>query len=441
MMEQNSAATDTPREKRKRTEEGYSQSAEEGTSNVPNTEALAKKKRKGAVNQPKRTTRAQKKPAEPETSRGKRKRAEEGCSQVAEEGTSKIPHTEGLTEKKSKRAKNQPKRTCQGHKNAKESEAVQRKRKRADEEYSQSAEEGTSKIPDTEAPAGKKRKGTENQRETSTKRQNKATEPDTFESHYVVEDKLGEGGFGSVFKGKRVSDGLQVAIKFVSKRKTGRYLQSPVESKAVPVEVALMQIMSQPPICKNIIQLIEWFDEPERYILIMEHPDPCMDLKRFLKSHGNCVEEETARTIMVQAVEAASQCSMRGVLHQDIKGENLLINTDTLEVKLIDFGCGDLIKTTEYDRCKGTVPYYPAEFSAKRKHHAEPATVWSLGVLLFRMVCGYLPSADKGIWNFKDGLSKECCNLIGWSLELIPSSRPSLQQFMRHKWFQLTIQD
>ncbi|KAL7827574.1 hypothetical protein SRHO_G00332920 [Serrasalmus rhombeus] len=257
--------SDAPREKRKRAEEGYSQSAEEGTSKVPNTEALAKKKRKGAVNWPKRTTRGQKKAAEP-----------------------------GLTGKKSKRAENQAKRTCQGQKNVTKSESAQGKRKRGDEGYNQSAEEGTSKIPDTVAPAGKKRKGPENQPETSTKTQNKATEPDTFESRYVVEDKLGEGGFGSVFKGKRVSDGLQVAFKFVSKRKTDRYLQSPVEAKAVPMEVALMQIMSQPPVCKNIIQLIEWFDEPERYILIMEHPDPCVDLKRFLKSYGNCMDEETA---------------------------------------------------------------------------------------------------------------------------------------------------
>ncbi|KAL6456618.1 hypothetical protein MHYP_G00351620 [Metynnis hypsauchen] len=58
---------------------------------------------------------------------------------------------------------------------------------------------------------------------------------------------------------------------------------------------------------------------------------------------------------MVQAVEAVSQCSMRGVLHQDIKGENLLI-TDTLEVKLIDFGCGDLIKTIEYHRYTVNLP-------------------------------------------------------------------------------------
>ncbi|XP_036430946.1 serine/threonine-protein kinase pim-1-like [Colossoma macropomum] len=390
MMEQNSAATDTPRGKRKRAEEGYSQSAEEGTSNVPNTEAPAGKKRKGAVSWPETSTQGQKKASESEAPHGKRKRSEEECSQG----------------------------------------------------------EGPSKVPITEAPAVKKRKEAVNQPETSTKSQSNATEPDTFESRYVVGDKLGEGSFGSVFEGRRVSDGLQVAIKFVSKRERDLYLQSPVESKAVPVEVALMQIMSQPPVCKNIIQLIEWFDEPKRYILILERPDPSVDLRSFLNNHGNCVDEETVRAIMIQVVEAASQCRMRGVLHRDIKETNLLINTDTSEVKLIDFGCGDLIKITEYDKYTGTAHYCPPEFFATGKYRADPATVWSLGVLLFRMVGGYRyrPFANKvdtvlGICKVKDGLSTECCNLIRWCLERIPSWRPSLQQIMQHKWFQRTIQD
>ncbi|XP_036417737.1 serine/threonine-protein kinase pim-1-like [Colossoma macropomum] len=323
-------------------------------------------------------------------------------------------------------------------------EAPQGKKKRTEEGYSQSVEEETSKVPNTEAPAGKKRKGAGNRKRT-TKRQDKATESDTFDSHYVVGDKLGEGGCGSVFEGRRVSDGLQVAIKFVSKRETDRYLYSPDESKVVPVEVALMQMTSQLPICKNIVQLIKWFDKAEGYILILERPDPCVDLESFLKSLGNCVEEETARAIMVQAVEAVSQCSTQGVLHRDIKLENFLINTDTSEVKLIDFGCGDLMKTTEYDRYTGTVQYCPPEVSVSGTYHAGPATVWSLGVLLFRMVCGYLPFADDeeaiiGILDFKDGLSKECCSLIVWCLKCFPSQRPSLQQIMQHEWFQCTIQ-
>ena len=134
--------------------------------------------------------------------------------------------------------------------------------------------------------------------------------------------------------------------------KLGTFLQ-PVESRSVPMEVALMQMVNQPPFCRNIIRLVEWFDEPDHYILVLERPDPCVDLKSFLDSLGGYADEETARTIMLQAVEAASQCSLRGVLHRDIKLANFLINTDTSEVKLIDFGCGDKIKRIGYTRYEG----------------------------------------------------------------------------------------
>ncbi|KAL7850354.1 hypothetical protein SRHO_G00197030 [Serrasalmus rhombeus] len=83
---------------------------------------------------------------------------------------------------------------------------------------------------------------------------------------------------------------------------------------------------------------------------------------------------------MLQVLEAACQCCRRGVLHRDIKTENLLINTDTSEVKLIDFGCGDWIRKTGYNEFAGTLEYHPLEFLLKGKYHAKPATVWSLSV-------------------------------------------------------------
>ncbi|KAL7833800.1 hypothetical protein AOLI_G00287600 [Acnodon oligacanthus] len=252
----------------------------------------------------------------------------------------------------------------------------------------------------TEEPVRKKRKGAVEQPMRRTRRQRKATKPDTFASRYTVGEKLGEGGFGSVFKGQRVSDGLQVAIKFVKKLHDDRYVHCPDEIKAVPVEVALLQIMSQPPICKTVIQLIEWFDEPGRYILVLERPDPCKSLDSFLQDCGGY---------------------------------------DTLEVKLIDFGCGDLIKKYGYSIFEGTDEYCPPEFILEGKYHAGPATVWSLGVLMFRMVCGYLPFANDdeitgGGLHFRDGLSDECCNLIGWCLQRTPTRRPNLQQMQQHKW-------
>ncbi|XP_072536805.1 serine/threonine-protein kinase pim-1-like [Salminus brasiliensis] len=231
---------------------------------------------------------------------------------------------------------------------------------------------------------------------------------DTFDDLYIFGKKLGEGGFGTVFAGTRLSNLLQVAIKFVTKQEGDLYVQSPDDSKSVPAEVALMQTMSEPPI-SNIIKLIDWFDEPERYILILERPHPCMDLDAFIDNFGGSITEDMARNLMVQAVGAAKKCHKRGVLHRDIKTENFLINTDTSELKLIDFSCGDWVRKA------GHTDY--AEFLLKRRYHARPATVWSLGVLLFRMVCGFLPFRNgldilEGLLCFEDGLSSVHTALI-----------------------------
>ncbi|KAL7864026.1 hypothetical protein AOLI_G00154460 [Acnodon oligacanthus] len=374
----------------------------------------------------------------------KRKRKEEEC------GQSEIPNIEAPASKRTKRAVKQPKRRTQRQEKATESDVPQGKRKRKEEEC------GQSEVLNMEAPASKKMKQAENQPKTMSRGQSTATEPgpstshtaahDTLASHYVTGEKLGEGGYGSVFKGTRISDGLQVAIKFVSKQPyDSRYLQSPVESKTVPVEVALMQMVNEPPVCNNIIKLIEWFDEPDQYILVLERPDPCVDLKSFLNNLGGYADEETARNIMLLAVEAASQCSLRGVLHRDIKLENFLIKTDTLELKLIDFGCGDKISSAGHTEYEGTIEYCPPDFFLKDTYQADPATVWSLGVLLFAMVCGRLPFANEvdivvRALHFKDDLSEECCDLIEWCLQRNPSRRPSFQQIREHDWFQCSVQ-
>ncbi|XP_072543468.1 serine/threonine-protein kinase pim-2-like [Salminus brasiliensis] len=298
------------------------------------------------------------------------------------------------------------------------------------------AEKGQERL--IEAPKAKKKRSA-NQPKRTTRRQKKNTKSDTFFTRYTVGEKLGEGSFGSVFSGERVSDGLQVAIKFVMKQQDDRYVRCPQEPKSIPIEVALLLTMSHPPI-KNIVPLIEWFDEPLRYILVLERPDPCEDLASFLQHCGNHDIEDTAQAIMYQAVLAASQCHTQGVLHRDIKLGNLLINPDTLEVKLIDFGCGDLIKESGYADFEGTDEYCPPEFLLKGRYHAEPATVWSLGVLMFTLVCGYLPFDEDldiidGHLYFTDGLSDECRNLIRWCLQHDPSERPNLQQIMLHGWF------
>lgn len=82
--------------------------------------------------------------------------------------------------------------------------------------------------------------------------------------------------------------------------------------------------------------------------MVLERPSPCEDLFDFAEHHGGSIDEGLARVVMRQATQAAYMCCHRGVLHRDIKLENLLINKETHEVKLIDFGCGELLKKSAY---------------------------------------------------------------------------------------------
>ncbi|XP_067218870.1 probable ubiquitin-conjugating enzyme E2 W-A isoform X1 [Chanodichthys erythropterus] len=95
--------------------------------------------------------------------------------------------------------------------------------------------------------------------------------------------------------------------------------------------------------------------------MVLEHPPFCHDLLALLNSQEGFLNEEAARFIMTQTTMATHMCCRCGVFHSDIKLENLLINTEQLEVKLIDFGCVDLPQESTYDLFCGTEEYCPPE--------------------------------------------------------------------------------
>ncbi|KAL0181435.1 hypothetical protein M9458_023841, partial [Cirrhinus mrigala] len=118
----------------------------------------------------------------------------------------------------------------------------------------------------------------------------------------------------------------------------------------VPLEVGLLILVNEVPKVPQIIQLLDWQDQPDHYIMVLERPEPCEDLWHYVTRCGGTLNEFVARLVMWQVTYAAQVCCVRGVLHRDIKLQNLLINPKTLEVKLIDFGCGDLLKESAYHR-------------------------------------------------------------------------------------------
>uniref|UniRef100_A0A8C1B6W3 non-specific serine/threonine protein kinase n=1 Tax=Cyprinus carpio carpio TaxID=630221 RepID=A0A8C1B6W3_CYPCA len=254
---------------------------------------------------------------------------------------------------------------------------------------------------------------------------------------YVKGPLLGRGGFGSVYAGTRRSDGLPVAIKYVSKRGTQRLR---VEGQGrLPLEVVLMNLVNSAPACPNVLQLLEWFDRPRRYTLILERPLPCQDLESFCEENGR-LEESLAKKVLLQLITALKHCESRGVLHRDVKPENLLISTESHDIKLLDFGCGELLKDSAYKHFAGTLQYAPPEWFRQHRYHAGPATVWSVGVTLYNILCGCFPFrgalrvTSKSRLRFPRELSTECRQLIRWCLSVAASDRPSLDDIERHPW-------
>lgn len=258
----------------------------------------------------------------------------------------------------------------------------------------------------------------------------------TFLDLYEVYNVIGVGGGGMVYSGRRIQDKLPVAIKRVMREKVKRW--ETVQGYQVPQEIALMLRCYGHP---GIIKLVDWYECLDSFILIMERPERAVDLFDYIREIGRIPEKEAAR-IFKQILDAAMHIQNCGVVHRDIKDENIIINRDTMEAKLIDFGCGTLLKDGPYRDFSGTPEFYPPEWFVDREYYARTACVWSLGVLLFDMTQGEIPfkQKEKIVENkptYKHPISESCQNLIKWCMNTNQNSRPSLEQIQCHMWVML----
>ncbi|RXN30602.1 serine threonine- kinase pim-2-like protein [Labeo rohita] len=264
-------------------------------------------------------------------------------------------------------------------------------------------------------------------------------------SRYSVGDQLGKGGFGVVYEGRRLEDDLKVALKYVTKTDDMESIHIPDHPVPLPKEIALTFLANKGHRVPEIIRLLDWTDHPDHFVMVLECPSPCENLVEFMRRHGGSLDEHTVRQIMWQATNAAHMCCLRRVLHRDVKLENLLINRETSEVKLIDFGCGDILRMSPYRSYHGTAAYSPPEYYSRGEYCGWPATVWSLGILMFAMLCGHFPSDfDLHLLQYKrwskPGLSKgNLCASGGFFTTIQMKNWSDSRQFCRDHGADLVI--
>ncbi|XP_068225668.1 rab-like protein 6 isoform X2 [Palaemon carinicauda] len=257
-----------------------------------------------------------------------------------------------------------------------------------------------------------------------------------LEETYRFGSVLGKGGFGTVYSGWRVRDGAPVAIKQVARAKITAW--DMVGGRRAPREVSLLLRVAHVP---NVVKLLDWIEREDSYLLVFERPEPCKDLYDYITDH-KVIPETEARSLFKQVVEIVRDCHAAGVIHRDIKDENLLVTYDNKGrpiFKLIDFGSGALLSEKTYTDFDGTRVYSPPEWIRYNQYEGMPATVWSLGILLYDLVCGDIPfEHDEQIVaarvQFRVAVTDECQHLVKWCLQVRPSERPSLDSILTHPW-------
>ncbi|NXT10859.1 HUNK kinase, partial [Prunella fulvescens] len=233
----------------------------------------------------------------------------------------------------------------------------------------------------------------------------------------------------------------QVAVKVIDKK---RAKKDTYVTKNLRREGQIQQMIRHP----NIAQLLDILETENSYYLVMELcPGGNLMHKIYEKKR---LEEHEARKYIRQLILAVEHLHRAGVVHRDLKIENLLLDEDN-NIKLIDFGlsnCAGILGYSDPFSTQCGSPAYAAPELLARKKYGPKIDVWSIGVNMYAMLTGTLPftvepfslralyqkMVDKEMNPFPTQLSSAAINFLRSLLEPDPAKRPNIQQALANRW-------
>lgn len=257
------------------------------------------------------------------------------------------------------------------------------------------------------------------------------------DTYKIIKD-LGKGTFGQVKLAIHNQTKEKVAIKILVKDQ----IKDEGDRRRVSREIHILKIIRHP----NITQLYEIYEDDKELYLIMEL-SPNGELFDYIVSQKRVKEVEACRFYQ-QIIDGIEYMHKLNIVHRDLKPENLLLD-DKMNIKIIDFGLSNLYEPGKLLKTACGSPCYAApEMIAGKRYKGLKVDIWSSGVILFALLCGYLPFDDndtqqlyrkimKGDYQIPSFVSSKARDLLKRVLNTDPKSRYNIKQIKSHPWFKV----
>ena len=261
---------------------------------------------------------------------------------------------------------------------------------------------------------------------------------------YEFFNEIGYGTYSKAFKAKHK---LTKAIRCV--KKIPKKDLADEDQKKLIQEVTILKTLDHP----NILKVIEFYQNERFFFIVTEYLEGGELFDRIMSEEG--FSEEYACTVMEQILSAVVYLHRHGFIHRDLKPENVVYETKDKKskIKVIDFGSSCFYEKGSKLKKKLGTPYYIAPEVLKRNYD-QKCDVWSLGVIMYILLCGYPPfngKTDKDIYQsilegkftFPDedwyDSSKQARDLIRTMLHYDITERICAADCQKHEWFTIKL--
>lgn len=259
---------------------------------------------------------------------------------------------------------------------------------------------------------------------------------------YIIAKLIGRGSFSHVYGGYHKITKNKIAVKHI----TINSIKKDFLDKLL-MEIEILKYINHP----NIISMYDVVISERSIYIILEY---CKggELHKFIQTYkNNGIPESTVYHFMVQLREGLKIFNDIGIVHRDLKPQNILLseNTPKAKLKIADFGMARFMDPNDLSQTLCGTPLYMAPEILKKQPYKDNVDLWSIGVIMWEMVTGYVPyksanfielvyKLDNETLTFPENIlvSDNCKDLLFNLLKVDPLSRINFYDFYNHNFFQ-----